>query len=64
MKEQKVIRMLYGFVDGNQHDYGYTAKKLGESTERVRKLEAKAMQKLRHPLRRAVLEPFYNSNVA
>ncbi len=64
MKEQKVIRLLYGFVDGNQHDYGYTAKKLGESTERVRKLEAKAMQKLRHPLRRAVLEPFYNSNVA
>ncbi len=55
-REQEIIRLRFGLTDG-QH---YTLSEIGEryqlSRERVRQIQAKAMRKLRHPRRQALLK--------
>jgi RNA polymerase primary sigma factor len=55
-REREIIRLRYGLIDG-QH---YTLTEIGKiydlSRERVRQIQAKAMRKLRHPRRQALLK--------
>jgi RNA polymerase primary sigma factor len=55
-REREIIRLRYGLTDG-QH---YTLTEIGKiydlSRERVRQIQAKAMRKLRHPRRQALLK--------
>jgi len=55
-RERDIIKLRFGLTDG-QH---YTLSEIGElyhlSRERVRQIQAKAMRKLRHPRRQALLK--------
>ncbi len=49
-REEKVIRLLYGFNDGVTRTLAETGRKLGISRERVRQLRDKALETLREIL--------------
>ena len=55
-REREIIKLRFGLTDG-QH---YTLSEIGQiydlSRERVRQIQAKAMRKLRHPRRQALLK--------
>ncbi|MBW1974136.1 MAG: sigma-70 family RNA polymerase sigma factor [Deltaproteobacteria bacterium] len=57
-REEKILRLRFG-IDGNPEE---TLEQIGRSfnvsKERIRQIEKKALQKLQHPKRRALLEPF------
>jgi RNA polymerase primary sigma factor len=57
-RERKILEMRFGLVDG----YGRTLEELGGiysvTRERIRQLEAKALRKLRHPMRARHLRGF------
>jgi RNA polymerase primary sigma factor len=57
-REREIIRLRYGIGEG----YNYTLQEVGRifkvTRERVRQIEAKAIQKLRHPSRSGMLEDF------
>lgn len=50
-REKFVIQMRFGFEDGTGHTLDEIGKALGVTRERARQIEAKAMRKLRNPLR-------------
>ena len=57
-REREIIKLRYGIGDG----YTYTLEEVGRifkvTRERVRQVEAKAIRKLQHPVRRRKLESF------
>ena len=63
-REREIIRLRYGLVDG----YSYTLEEVGRifkvTRERVRQIEAKAVQKLQNPVRAKHLEGFLKSSAA
>jgi RNA polymerase primary sigma factor len=60
-REAKVLTLRFGL--GHTHEY--TLEQVGDmfnvTRERIRQIEGKALKKLRHPGRAALLEPFRNS---
>ena len=50
-REEKVLRMRFGFEDGKPHTLEEVGKEFEVTRERVRQIEAKALRKLRHPSR-------------
>ena len=46
-REQNVIRLRYGLEDGQTHTLEEIGEMLGVTRERVRQIEARAMEKLR-----------------
>lgn len=50
-REEKVLRMRFGFEDGKAHTLEEVGKEFEVTRERVRQIEAKALRKLRHPSR-------------
>lgn len=54
-REQRIIRMKFGFEGGKQLSMEEIGKEFNLSRERVRQLEVKAMRALRHPTRLRLL---------
>lgn len=50
-REQAVIRLRFGLDDGTPRTLDYIAQKFSVDKERIRKVEAKALLKLRQPYR-------------
>jgi len=57
-REREIISLRFGLEDG----YTYTLEEIGRrfnvTRERIRQIEAKAIKKLQHPIRRKLLEAF------
>ena len=58
LREQKVIRLRFGLVDGYIHTLEEVGYKFNVTRERIRQIEAKALRKLRHPTRRRKLTDY------
>lgn len=62
-RERDVIRMRYGFDDGRTKTLEEIGALFEVTRERIRQIEAKALRKLRHPGRNAVLRDYvYEEN--
>ena len=57
-REEKVIKMRFGLMDGNEYTLEEVGQYFAVTRERIRQIEAKALRKLRHPSRRQRLLPF------
>lgn len=57
-REEKVIRMRFGIGNKSDHTLEEVGKDFNVTRERIRQIEAKALQKLRHPSRAKSLESF------
>lgn len=60
-REQEVIALRYGFQDGTAYSLSDIGRLLNLSRERVRQIEAKALQKLRHPRRRDRIRDYFEA---
>ena len=60
-REQEVVRLRFGLVDGRPRTLEEVGREFGVTRERIRQIEAKTLAKLRHPNRsdrlRAYMEP-------
>ena len=50
-REEEVLRMRFGLIDGKPHTLEEVGKKFDVTRERIRQIESKALRKLRHPSR-------------
>jgi RNA polymerase primary sigma factor len=57
-REERIIRMRFGFEDGNQHTLEEVGQVFDVTRERIRQIEAKALRKLRHPSRSSYVRLF------
>jgi len=57
-REQEVLELRFGLVDGTSHTLEEGGKKCNVTRERIRQIEAKALRKLRHPSRAKKLKDF------
>ena len=60
-REEKVLRLRFGLDDGRARTLEEVGKEFNVTRERIRQIEAKALRKLRHPVRSQVLRSFYDS---
>ena len=57
-REQEVLELRFGLVDGTSHTLEEVGRKFNVTRERIRQIEAKALRKLRHPSRAKKLKDF------
>ena len=50
-REERIIKMRFGISDGSEHTLEEVGQSFAVTRERIRQIEAKALRKLRHPLR-------------
>jgi RNA polymerase primary sigma factor len=50
-REERILRMRFGIGDMTEHTLEEVGKVFGVTRERIRQIEAKALEKLRHPTR-------------
>jgi len=59
-REQKILRMRFGLEDGVNHTLEEVGKAFGVTRERIRQIEAKALEKIRDHDKAKALEGFEN----
>jgi len=57
-RERDVVRMRFGFDDGNMKTLEQIGSMFSVTRERIRQIEAKALRKLRHPNRTSTLREY------
>jgi len=57
-REERIIRMRFGFEDGNPRTLEEVGQVFAVTRERIRQIEAKALRKLRHPSRSSLVRTF------
>ncbi len=57
-RERQVLEMRFGLKDGQGHTLEEVGQAFGVTRERIRQIEAKALRKLRHPLRSRKLRDY------
>ena len=57
-REQKVLKLRFGLVDGRPRTLEEVGKEFHVTRERIRQIEAKALRKLRHPSRSKKLKDY------
>ena len=55
-REEKVIRLRYGLIDGRSRTLEEVGKEFNVTRERIRQIESKALRRLRHPARQRALK--------
>jgi RNA polymerase primary sigma factor len=60
-REQQILRMRFGIGGSTDHTLEEVGKVFGVTRERIRQIEAKALEKLRHPTRAKKLQTFIES---
>ncbi len=59
-RERDVLEMRFGLQDGQSHTLEEVGRSFGVTRERIRQIEAKALRKLRHPVRSRKLRDYLN----
>jgi RNA polymerase primary sigma factor len=57
-REERVLRMRFGIGEKRDHTLEEVGRDFNVTRERIRQIEARALNKLRHPIRRRNLEAF------
>ena len=57
-REERVLRLRFGLIDGRQRTLEEVGKEFNVTRERIRQIEAKALRKLKHPTRSKRLKDF------
>ena len=57
-REQKVLRLRFGLDDGRPRTLEEVGKEFNVTRERIRQIEAKALRKLRNPVRSKRIRDF------
>jgi RNA polymerase primary sigma factor len=57
-KEKEILRLRFGIGEESEHTLEEVGKRFSVTRERIRQIEAKALRKLRHPLRGRNLRAF------
>jgi RNA polymerase primary sigma factor len=60
-REERIVRMRFGLGMNNDHTLEEVGKQFSVTRERIRQIEAKALRKLKHPVRSRVLRSFLDS---
>ena len=60
-REKKVLELRFGIVDGRTRTLEEVGKEFNVTRERIRQIEAKALRKLRHPVRSQPLRSYYEN---
>jgi RNA polymerase primary sigma factor len=60
-REEKILRMRFGIGESSEHTLEEVGNDFSVTRERIRQIEAKALQKLRHPTRSRRLKSFIDS---
>ena len=61
-REEKVLRMRFGIGEASDHTLREVGDLLGLSRERIRQIELQALDKLKQPIKRKLLEPLVDRN--
>lgn len=49
LREVRILQLRYGLQDGKSYTLEEVGRKMGVTRERVRQIEAQALNRLRHP---------------
>jgi RNA polymerase primary sigma factor len=60
-REEQVLRKRFGIGEKSDHTLEEVGKLFNVTRERIRQIEAKALRKLRHPVRSASLKSYYEN---